>query len=111
MCSDNLDTFANLKGIAGLGGKEKDQIDSSTTRHLSSRACMRADLDFGDLNRPGMYMTGFKERSQPESASAVSVEEMTYCRDDDSVGCDLELLERLQAGRGHSGGTSSAAFG
>eukprot|EP00964_Phaeocystis_antarctica_P027838 scaffold15702_cov66-Phaeocystis_antarctica.AAC.10 len=81
--------------------------------HLSSRPCMRVDLDFGDLNRPGVYMkmTGFKERFQSESARRVSVEEMTYCRDDDSEGCDLELLERLQAGRDHSGGTSSAAFG
>ena len=73
---------------------------------LSSRPCMRADLDFGDLNRPGVYMTGFKEIFQPESARRVSVEEIqSYDRDDESVGCDLELLERLQAGRGHSAAT------
>ena len=72
---------------------------------------MRVDLDFGDMNRPGVYMsgmmTGFKEMLQPASARRVSVEEIqSYCRDDESVGCDLELLERLRAGRGHSGSTS-----
>lgn len=68
--------------------------------HLSSRRCMREELDFGDyLNRPSVHMTGFKEIFQLK-ARRTSVEE-TPSYDDESVGCDLELLERREAGRGH----------
>lgn len=81
--------------------------------HLSSRPCMRADLDFGDLNRPVVYMpgmmTGFKERFQPESARRVSIEDIQSCDDESVVGCDLESV--VGSRRGHSGGTSSAAIG
>lgn len=43
--------------------------------HLSSRQCMREELDFGDyLNRPSVHITGFKEIFQLKARMA-SVEE------------------------------------
>ena len=75
--------------------------------HLSSRRCMREELDFGDyLNRPSVHMTGFKEIFLLKARRASVEETRSYA--DELVGCDLELLERREAGRGHSGSAVDA---
>ena len=69
--------------------------------HLSSRRCMREELDFGDyLNRPSVHMAGFKEIFLLKARRASIEETRSYA--DELVGCDFELLERREAGRGHS---------
>ena len=64
------------------------------------------DMTFIRPSGNPMNMTGFKEIFLLKARRA-SVEE-TPSYDDESVGCDFELLERREAGRGHSGSAVDA---